>query len=56
VDHFHRQAGGGWRYALVNKLEESLHLVSIGCTLQLTEVYDRVVFPIEAPEGLGEEQ
>jgi len=56
VDRFHRQPGGEWRYSLVNKLEDSLNLVSINCTLQMTEVYDRVVFPIEAPEGLDEEQ
>ncbi|MEA2176066.1 MAG: hypothetical protein QOD00_3658 [Blastocatellia bacterium] len=56
VDHFHRQAGGEWHYSLVNKLEDGLHLVSINCTLQLTEVYDRVVFPIEEPDGLDEEQ
>jgi Uma2 family endonuclease len=55
IEHFHRQASGEWLYSLVNSLEGTLSLKSINCTLQLTEVYDRVVFPIEAPENLDEE-
>jgi Uma2 family endonuclease len=55
IEHFHRRASGEWLYSLVNKIEESLHLRSIACTLQLTEVYDRIVFPVEAPEDLAEE-
>lgn len=50
IDHFHRQPSGEWIYSLVNNLEASLHLTSIDCTLQLTDIYDRVVFPIEEPE------
>jgi Uma2 family endonuclease len=54
IDHFHRQSSGEWIYSLVNSLEASLHLTSIDCTLQLTDVYDRVVFPIEEPEEVEE--
>ncbi len=50
IEHYHRQAGGEWLYSLVSGLEESLHLPSVDCTLQLTDVYDRIVFPAEAPE------
>jgi Uma2 family endonuclease len=50
IEHFQRREGGEWLYTLVNNLEESLHLKSIDCTLQLTDVYDRVVFPVETPE------
>jgi hypothetical protein len=55
IDHFHRRAGGEWVYSLVNSLEDSLRLDSVGCVLQLTDVYDRIVFPVEEPEDPGEE-
>jgi Uma2 family endonuclease len=55
LEHFHRQASGEWLYSLVKDLEASLHLASISCTLQLTDVYDRIVFPVEAPEELSED-
>ena len=41
---------GEWVYSLVNSLEGSLRLDSIGCVLQLTDVYDRIVFPAEESE------
>ena len=55
IDHFHRRAGGEWVYSLVNSLEESLRLDSVGCVLQLTDVYDRIIFPVEESEDPGEE-
>ncbi len=54
-DHFHHRAGGEWVYSLVNSLEESPRLDSVGCVLQLTDVYDRVVFPVEEVEEPSEE-
>ena len=54
IEHYHRQTSGEWIYSLVNKLEESVQLRSIDCALQLTEVYDRLVFPTEAAEDVGE--
>ncbi len=51
IDHFHRAADGGWRYALVNNIEDNLILASIDCTLHLADVYDRVTFP---PEDIHE--
>jgi Uma2 family endonuclease len=55
IDHFQRRAGGEWVYSLVNSLEDSLRLDSVGCVLQLTDVYDRIVFPVEESEDPGEE-
>lgn len=55
IEHFHRQASGEWLYSLVNNLEESLHLASIDCALQLVEVYDRIVFNIEAHQNPEED-
>lgn len=55
IEHFHRRAGGEWHYSLVNDLEESLRLDSVGCVLQLADVYDRITFPVEEPEDPDEE-
>ncbi len=55
IEHFHRWVDGEWRYALVNRIEESLHLHSIDCTLQLADTYDRIRFPFAATENLNEE-
>jgi len=45
IEHYGREANGEWRYSRVNQIEGSVTLASIGCTLKLAEVYDRVVFP-----------
>jgi Uma2 family endonuclease len=50
VEHYQRQASGEWLYSLVGDLDGKLHLASIGCTLQLAEIYDRIRFPAEASE------
>jgi Uma2 family endonuclease len=55
IEHFRRQVGVGWIYSLVSGLENSRHLASISCALQFSEVYDRIVFPSEAPESPGGE-
>lgn len=55
LDHFHRRENGEWLYFLVNNPEQILHLTAIDCTLCLTDVYDRIVFPDETPESLDEE-
>jgi len=44
VEHFMRQADGRWMYSLHTGLEARVIIESIGCTLQLSEVYDRVSF------------
>lgn len=47
VEHRHRQANGEWTTTLVSGLESVLELSSIECRLQLSELYDRVEFPVE---------
>lgn len=44
IEHFKRQSGGEWLYMRVNEMSGELHIESIGCTLKLSEVYDRVTF------------
>ncbi|MEK6408854.1 MAG: Uma2 family endonuclease [Acidobacteriota bacterium] len=45
VEHFARQPNGQWVIAATaTDLSESVVLSSIGCTLRLSEVYDRIVF------------
>lgn len=39
-----------WLLRPVSGLENSLHIESIGCTLRLAEVYDRVNFPSPTDE------
>jgi Uma2 family endonuclease len=45
VEHYARQAHGGWLYSVTTELTASVMLESIECSLPLTEVYDRIVFP-----------
>jgi Uma2 family endonuclease len=50
VEHFARQSNGEWVIAAsARALSESVALDSIGCTLRLSEVYDRITFPDEMP-------
>jgi Uma2 family endonuclease len=44
VEHYVRQADGNWLYGAAQGLDASLHLPSIGCTLALADVYDKVDF------------
>ncbi len=46
IEHFHRQSDGSWRYSVAEGLETEIEITTIGCLLQLTEVYERVVFPV----------
>ena len=51
VEHYARQSSGEWLIAATAKdLSETVGLNSIGCTLRLSEVYDRIAFPEETPE------
>lgn len=47
IEHFERQPDGAWLYRRVEGMEASLTLASIGCTLRLGDVYNRVEFPPE---------
>jgi len=50
IEHFRRQPNDEWVLTTVSGMDGSLHLASIDCTLRLSEVYDRVTFPEDAPE------
>jgi Uma2 family endonuclease len=44
VERFSRRDGGQWLLTAVSRLEDSIELESIGCTLSLKEAYERVEF------------
>ena len=50
IDHYHRQDDGTWALRTCEGLEDALHLATIGCTVPLAEVYERLVFPARAEE------
>ena len=50
IEHFERQADGSWSYHVYQGLDESLTIKSINCTLKLSDVYARIVFPEESDE------
>jgi Uma2 family endonuclease len=45
--HYVRQPDGTWLLSFYSDLEETLTIKSIGCTLPLSKVYERVNFPEE---------
>jgi Uma2 family endonuclease len=44
IEHYHRGTDREWTYRLHLGLDASVIIASIGCTLKLADVYDRVVF------------
>jgi Uma2 family endonuclease len=44
IEHFSRQADGGWSYHRYVGLEAEVDIPSIECTLKLADVYERIVF------------
>src|SRR5438552_1831007 len=53
VEHFARQSSGEWVIAATaTQLSETVALSSIGCTLRLSEVYDRIVFAVASDSEL----
>jgi Uma2 family endonuclease len=45
IEHYSRQAGGGWLYSVTTDLTQAVFVASIECSLPLAEVYDRIQFP-----------
>jgi Uma2 family endonuclease len=45
--------GNTWVLSDLSTLDDSLQLESIGCTLALRDIYDKVEFPLEPPESPG---
>jgi Uma2 family endonuclease len=44
VDHYARQSEGRWLVKFATELNDTVTLTSIGCTLNLRDVYDRIEF------------
>ncbi len=44
IEHFAKTVDGQWTYQLHAGLDGVVVIASIGCTLQMAEVYDRIVF------------
>jgi len=42
VEHFARQPDNRWILSETNRVEDTIHLSSIGCNLELAEIYDKV--------------
>ena len=55
IEHFIRRDDGSWSYYIYQGIDQQLSIASIGCTLYLADVYDRVVFPTENDEPQDEE-
>src|SRR5207249_7488410 len=48
IDHYHREDDALWTLRTLRTLEgleAQLHLETIGCTVPLADVYERIVFP-----------
>jgi Uma2 family endonuclease len=45
VEPFHRLDSGTWSNQLIVGLEQAVTIPSIGCTVGLADIYDRITFP-----------
>ena len=52
VEHYVRQENGSWVYSVTTALTASVPLASLECELPLTEVYDRIEFPLTEDDVL----
>ncbi len=51
IEHFARDANGQWVIAATaTNLSDTVVLNSIGCTLRLSEIYDRIVFAVASDD------
>ena len=55
IGHYVRRSADEWTFSSASELEGRLYIASIDCTLEMAEVYDRVIFPDEELEELEEE-
>lgn len=46
VEHFSKQAGNVWVYQSYSEISDNLPIQTIGCELNLQEIYDRVEFEV----------
>lgn len=54
ITQYVKQEDGSWSYGEVNDLSASLHRASVGCVLELSEVYRDVTFPAEPSPNVKE--
>ena len=54
ITQYVKQEDGSWSYSEVNDLSASLHLPSVDCALELSEVYRDVTFPAAPPPNIKE--
>ncbi len=54
IEHFCRQPDGSWSYKIYQGLDRSVTIESIGCELQLADVYDRINFESQDSEESSE--
>jgi Uma2 family endonuclease len=45
IEHYHRQEDGTWALRTLEGLHAHVPLETIGCTVSLADVYERIVFP-----------
>ena len=50
IEHYQRQTDGRWLYSATDGLDAQVEISTIGCMLQLAEVYERVDFAEPEPE------
>lgn len=51
IDHYHRVEANRWELVSIEGIEASFHLELLNFTLRLVDIYDRIIFPTEAPEA-----
>lgn len=49
VERYTRQPGGSWNFDARTSLEDSIDLKSLGCTLLLADLYEKVDFSVSEP-------
>ena len=42
VEHYSREPDGRWLYSAANRTTDSLSITTLGCVLELAELYDNV--------------
>jgi hypothetical protein len=47
IDHYHCLEENRWELVSMEGLAAILYLESMHCTLELADVYDRIIFPTE---------
>ena len=56
VEHYIRQPEDRWSYQIIAGLGESFSIESIGCTLQMADLYERIVFPLDEEDEMNDER